>query len=695
MRLAGALGVLLLLFPENYHHDKVEAFLQPSVPARCATNLRISKREAEIRRKIMQLKREGRMKKDANEIEDDDDDDSELDASTSYEDKVVQRLGKAKSKMLGFQGSGDESCDDDEEPSGEGATGDSTMMRPGRLGSIPQPEAPQSESRGYIRPESTQSKNPLIDPSLFMGDDDEDDDGGLSEDDLVDLVAQKMLEKKDKERLEKDLRLREEARAKLEEIERERKEKDVQASPSGTVTRTTSGVGGSWAGNATAASEDVYKPKTGSWGAFPRPRDISKAYGGGRRIGPGFSDEEARLKSTEETRERLKRYREKMGIEVKSEKEHADEIDEALDIAALAMRRGVYSTAVSALEKVTKWCSTNSKVGGKVFLELAMAYEAVGRTQEAITVYGTLSKSRMEDIKFNAKRLLYGLEAMEFMQKEVRSKDFQRKKARNTFIDATGLDRISDNFDDVYQTAYIDLSGNFYKKLTESVVRTPREARQILLRATGAGMVERTRIVQALRSLSRNFDEALQKEIERNTVEEPVAVMDGKPILRKLPTKEDDDASVTLDGFKLMEPSKMMDRLNGEWRLQLLADKRGDGVSFFNTTVALQQIDTDSMSFSASVPSGFITVKQTGEIAFNDKRRVLRRKAVEVSGGGVLAGIFGTASSGAPGAVRMPQQVMTVDSVLLVTRGIPSKRAKNDGEKDYFAVWRKVERMES
>jgi len=91
--------------------------------------------------------------------------------------------------------------------------------------------------------------------------------------------------------------------------------------------------------------------------------------------------------------------------------------DEALKIAQLAMQRGIYMTAVTSLEKVTRFCSTNSPVGSKVFLELAMAYEASGRTQEAYQVYKTLSTCRMEEVKYQARRLLYGLEAMEFMSK--------------------------------------------------------------------------------------------------------------------------------------------------------------------------------------------------------------------------------------------------------------------------------------
>jgi Flp pilus assembly protein TadD len=88
-----------------------------------------------------------------------------------------------------------------------------------------------------------------------------------------------------------------------------------------------------------------------------------------------------------ETRERMKEYRIKMGVDVReSATDHAQEIDEAVKIAKLAIERGIYSTAVSALEKVTA-VSSDSKVGSTVFLELAMAYEAVGRIDEASQVY--------------------------------------------------------------------------------------------------------------------------------------------------------------------------------------------------------------------------------------------------------------------------------------------------------------------
>lgn len=82
---------------------------------------------------------------------------------------------------------------------------------------------------------------------------------------------------------------------------------------------------------------------------------------------------------------------------------------------------------MSALEKVTKYCSTNSQVGGQVFLELGMAHGAVVRTNEAIQVYSSLTNSRMEDIKFNARRLLTGIEAIKFMRVEAKIESFSRK----------------------------------------------------------------------------------------------------------------------------------------------------------------------------------------------------------------------------------------------------------------------------
>jgi hypothetical protein len=642
-------------------------------------------REMEIRRQIRQLKQQGRIRPKTDELDDDDDTDA------LYADKIRQKLGPVKSKLLGFDGKirdDDEDEDDVFEPA-------FLKKRMGQIGTVS-----ESLTDGKIEDGDRILDQQQLESQRYQYDEEDDDDSVESEKDLLELVEQRLREKLSPS-------------SKGASSEQPKGIYSRSESPSGSTeekstpafiprkSKITSEIGGSWdAGETSEAVQDIYQPKTGSWGAFPRPRDISKAYGGGRRVGVGYSES---VTSVDETRERLQRYRQTMGIEVESEKTNAKEIEDALKIAAYAMQRGVYTQAVTSLEKVTKFCSTNSKVGGKVFLELAMAYEAAGRTEEAITVYTTLTRSRTEEVSTNAKRLLYGIEAIKFMQENVGSAEFSRKQAKMTFIDTTGLANFASNFDDVYETAYVDLDRGFYKELTEAVVRSSRDARQILLRATRPGEVGRLRIVQALRSLSRFFEDALENEIQMSRpLPEPVAIMDGKPIVPQRQPSGDGSLSSSvrqMDQYVLMSSEQMMENLDGEWRLQLIADKRGDGVKFFNSTLAWQIVDTGQMNFKSLCPQGFLTVEPTGLIEFNNKRRILRRRSIEVSGtGSVITNIFGiTTKAGPYGAVCSEKQIVLVDSTLLVTRGVPPSSvlsrsgARKDDDKDYFAVWRRVD----
>jgi hypothetical protein len=69
------------------------------------------------------------------------------------------------------------------------------------------------------------------------------------------------------------------------------------------------------------------------------------------------------------------------------------------------------------------------------------------------------------------------------MKSEAQLASFNRKQIRANFIETTRMDNFLSNFDDVYNTAYIDTSSREYKRLTENVVRSVREARQILLKS--------------------------------------------------------------------------------------------------------------------------------------------------------------------------------------------------------------------
>jgi hypothetical protein len=462
------------------------------------SNKDFEKRKAEIKRKIDELKRAGKLNRSTSRNNSDDED---LNVSINPEElSGIERL-KAQREQMKRKGSVmDQYSDRLQEKLGKrarylgvdlGSKKDPSAQNPqGKLGSLDKEPAQNGD-----KPIASFDADFLDDV-----DDDEEDEDDVDQK-LVDLVAEKLREKRAKERQEEEERLK----LKLEQFRIERE--SLEAMPSTInatdqsvgVAPTTTGIGGSYSPNSTA-KEELRRPSRGSWGYFERPKDISKAYGGGRRVGAGYTKESDREASYEQTRQRMQEYRIRMGIDVPSETEHAAEIEEAVKIAKLAMERGVYSTAVSALEKVTQWCSSNSKVGSQVFLELAMAYEAVGRTDEASQVYNKLTNCRIEEVKNNAKRLLYGLESFEFMKSEAQLASFNRKQIRMNFIETTRMDNFLSNFDDVYNTAYVDTSSREYKRLTENVVRSVREARQILLKATNTGLVERTKVIQALRS---------------------------------------------------------------------------------------------------------------------------------------------------------------------------------------------------
>merc|ERR1712127_457600 len=153
---------------------------------------------------------------------------------------------------------------------------------------------------------------------------------------------------------------------------------------------------------------------------------------------------------------------------------------------------------------------------------------------------------------------------MDFMRNEVKAKAFQREQIRDDYIDVSVLSDVGGYDEKRYNTAWVDTSnsnGWYYRMLTESVVRSTREARQILLTATSS---------------------ECRKEMEE-AAEETIYI-DGKAIKKK-------QAQVKEPGsYRLASPTQMVENLNGEWRLQLLADKSGDGVKYFNKTMSWQRI---------------------------------------------------------------------------------------------------------
>lgn len=194
--------------------------------------------------------------------------------------------------------------------------------------------------------------------------------------------------------------------------------------------------------------------------------------------------------------------------------------------------------------------------------------------------------------------------------------------------------------------------------------------------------------------MSRHFDDAIDQEIENRKQAEPTAYINGKPLLAARPQEK--RSTIALDDFTLASPEQMIESLDGSWELQLLADKTGDGVSFFNTTAAIQEIrivSENEIAYRAEGPSGLTRVLCTGKIEMDGRRRVISRKDITTeAAAGSMLGMFGSNKNGGfLAAISEPQQIILVDSSLLVTK-IPfgsQRRSTSDTDKEYFGVWRK------
>jgi hypothetical protein len=92
------------------------------------------------------------------------------------------------------------------------------------------------------------------------------------------------------------------------------------------------------------------------------------------------------------------------------------------------------------------------------------------------------------------------------------------------------------------------------------------------------------------------------------------------------------------------------------------------------------------MTFQSSGPVGFVKVTQSGSMEFDEDRRILSRQNVETGGGGLLSSLL----VGKNGGVAAAQQILSVDSVLLITRLAPDKKRSSDDGKGFFSVWRRV-----
>ncbi|KAL3929159.1 MAG: hypothetical protein SGPRY_002079, partial [Prymnesium sp.] len=190
------------------------------------------------------------------------------------------------------------------------------------------------------------------------------------------------------------------------------------AAASSSLNKSTTGIGGAWSAS-DASKVAKHKPKVSTWGVFDRPADISKAYGGGRRIGVGGYQEspEEKAKKQAELAEKMKAYRKSIGVDSSAEDEHREEIKAAKEEAAQLMRFGDAESAVKQLEEVREWLCVTSELGGNVLLDLGFNYIAAGKTDEANVIFKELvRRSPVKEVKRAAQQCLFQEEAQSFLK---------------------------------------------------------------------------------------------------------------------------------------------------------------------------------------------------------------------------------------------------------------------------------------
>eukprot|EP00271_Cylindrocystis_brebissonii_P021813 TRINITY_DN8034_c0_g1_i1.p1 TRINITY_DN8034_c0_g1~~TRINITY_DN8034_c0_g1_i1.p1 ORF type:complete len:559 (-),score=84.98 TRINITY_DN8034_c0_g1_i1:254-1930(-) len=192
-----------------------------------------------------------------------------------------------------------------------------------------------------------------------------------------------------------------------------------------------------------ASSGELYKPRVSTWGVFPRPRDISRAYGGGRTIQPGqtLESEDDKAARDLKTRQLLEEYRRLSGLDI--DPKIQAECKEAMEAGQAFMDRGRLREALLEFESIVEKTVFKSEVHGSALLQKAVCLDSMARSEEARELYEKLQGHPAVGVRKKARQLLFGFQAAENLR--VRGGyDYNGDLYRNYF----------DAFADGYNTMY-------------------------------------------------------------------------------------------------------------------------------------------------------------------------------------------------------------------------------------------------
>ena len=135
-----------------------------------------------------------------------------------------------------------------------------------------------------------------------------------------------------------------------------------------------------------------YRPKVSTWGMYPRPANISEAYGGGRKIDPSEPLESAEDKKRRdaELASALLDYKKRKGL-------YIDPDDEVVYSALYNegeafMKKGNLAMAAQKFLEASKVVDFVTKYGGEALFKHALCLDSMGNGKYAKAIYEQLTK---------------------------------------------------------------------------------------------------------------------------------------------------------------------------------------------------------------------------------------------------------------------------------------------------------------
>ncbi|KAJ8435590.1 hypothetical protein Cgig2_021744 [Carnegiea gigantea] len=161
-------------------------------------------------------------------------------------------------------------------------------------------------------------------------------------------------------------------------------------------------------------SPDLYKPKVSTWGVFPRPRDISKTFGGGRNIRPGEALETPQDRATKEarTKQLLASYERKIGLSM--DPKLKAECEEALEDGDLLMDVGKLIEALPYYQLVMDKLAFQTELHGLAALQWSICQDSLSRPEKARVMYEKLRSHPNAQVSKKATQFAFGFQVTIF-----------------------------------------------------------------------------------------------------------------------------------------------------------------------------------------------------------------------------------------------------------------------------------------